>query len=34
MNSDAFPPAPEDSEDEVARMHPGIGQCVPFQSIW
>ncbi|KAF7195330.1 putative acyltransferase [Pseudocercospora fuligena] len=27
-----FPP--EDSEDEVARMKPGIGKCVPFPSIW
>lgn len=26
--------APEDSEDEVARMNPGIGKCVPFPSIW
>ncbi|KAK4632376.1 putative acyltransferase [Fulvia fulva] len=27
-----FPP--EDSEDEVARMNPGIGKCIPFPSIW
>jgi len=26
--------APEDSEDEVARMRPGVGECVPFPSIW
>ncbi|WPH03465.1 Hypothetical protein R9X50_00634500 [Acrodontium crateriforme] len=27
-----FPP--EDSENEVANMKPGIGQCIEFPSIW
>ena len=27
-------PAPEDSEDEVARMNAGVGKCIPFPSIW
>jgi len=26
--------APEDSENEVKHMQPGIGECVVFDSIW
>ncbi|GAM87477.1 hypothetical protein ANO11243_055020 [Dothideomycetidae sp. 11243] len=27
-------PRPEDSEYEVQCMNPGIGECVPFPSVW
>lgn len=26
--------APEDSENEVKHMRPGIGECIAFDSIW
>ena len=26
--------SPEDSEHEVECMRPGVGECIPFPSIW